>query len=250
MPDFPPVGTTPAEVWAYATRELTQAEFPFWSAIIDQQYGDVEIAGGAGAGVSIQPAVGETWHVWIDFYMGDPAVGDYVQYRDYDGAALNDHILDSSDGADDYPHLGVEKILTNDLYARVSYFNAAAPTAYGFYGYSGFKLSEPIWKGKRIAEPKVWKRKLSVEIPPLIEVLRPCACELFESRTRKYVPCIMLEEDTVLAVDPATKLPVETVSAFVKVDTLVAMLQEIKADPVKTGYDKYLRRWKAEGIEL
>ena len=217
----------------------------FWSAIITQTQGSVSVAASATATVDIQPSSGETWLVWID--LGAIYTGGRCSYYDFDGASSRQHLYDNGDGGD-YGHLGVLKILTDSLYARLSFTNNDAVEHTAVYGYSGFKLSEPKWQPLRLEADPVWKRELTVELPDQIKALERYACEIWDGI--RYRPAIILESDRPLAVDPKTKNPVERLTSYVYIDDFVKNLDIIKADPIKTGYKRYIDRWREEGIEI
>jgi len=254
---YTPPPLTAAQVWIYATRTLTQTQFPFWSAIITQTQGSVSIPAGSSGTIEIQPASGETWLVWLDFVIGSDDSGSYIYYKDYDGATARSHIIRITGGTygDTYPHLGVQKILTNTLYAQLLAYNASATAHTLSYGYSGFKLSKPHWRPERLNQTNdpPWKRALTQALPSNIAVLEPYACEVYMEDVGDYVPVIILEEDTVLATDPITGFPVERLTVLVEADWLSTNLTTIKNDAAATdsmGYKKYLDKWASEGITL
>jgi hypothetical protein len=248
------------EVWSYAARTLTQAKFPFWSAIITQNAGSVSVPAYATVYVDIQPPTGEVWllHVSASEYTANSSYEKGVGYGDFDGTTLRlheRHYSVSTTGV----RLGGLKILSNSLYARLSFYSYYAAGT-GYYGYSGFKLSQPIWTPKRVGEftldPKPWKKPTTLSLPDPIKPLQKYAFEMLEldpSKPDEYVLGVVLEEDTVLAVDPDTGFPVERLTAVVKADDLVNIISGIKAgtlNPVATGYKKHLEKWAREGIKL
>jgi len=232
-------------------------KIPFWSAIITQTWGEVSIPAGANVTVNIQPPVGEIWLVEIGVYLYPRP--DYIRscyYKDYDGITERTHAnLVRADATYDSHGFtaALERVLTNSLYARIFYYSANATTAN--YGYSGFKLSRPLWSPVRVhnpeeQEPRKWKRELTSPLPDEISALTPYAVELWDHETQSYVPSIMLEEDTVLARDPTTNFPVERLTVAITVEDFIKMLTNIKQNPEKTGFKKYLRKWEEEGIEI
>jgi len=253
-------GATADQIWGYATRTLTQAKFPFWSAIITQTQGQVTVAANNFGYVYIQPPAGETWLVYIDYILNNMTSGNECQYHDYDGTTARLHTICDVGGTYGIrtPFLSIVKILTNSLYARLSYYNASTSSQYGFYGYSGFKLSEPKWTSKRLNDPPAqpWKKPTSLSLPSPLAPLQKYAAEILgldPTRPNDYALGVILEEDTPLATDPATGFPVERLTAVVKADVLAGFIAKFKAktaDPVATGYRKYLDKWKAEGIDF
>jgi hypothetical protein len=210
----------PSVVWGYASRTLTQAKFPFWSSIIAQTGSVFSVAGTSISYVSIQPVPGETWLVWIDCLIQATASASMVRYYDYDGATARLHVHQQTGGSygDVQPHIGLLKVLTNSLYARLAFENNGTASVYGSYGYSGFKLSQPIWKPKPVSPMSglPWKRKTDLPLPPAISALDKFKAEVLgvdPSRPNDYGLAVILEEDTPLAVDPNTGFPVERLTA-------------------------------------
>jgi len=248
------VGATAEEIWTYETRELTQTKFPFWSAIIQQSGYAPSIAAGTTANYDIQPPANETWLIWIAASIYAAAAGCWTMYSQFDGTTAVYHVSNYQAGT--YGMLRVPlyayRVLTNSLYARVSIRNASGISVSASYGYSGFKLSEPLWRPKKVSNPGMpsWKRGLTVELPTEIAALEPYAAEVWDLEKAAYVPVIMLEEDTPLATDPNTGFPIERCTVYVTTEDLVRMLPDIKANPIETGYEKYLAKWKEEGIEI
>jgi hypothetical protein len=253
---------TAADVWGYSTRTLTQTKFPFWSAIITQTQGTLSVAADSTAYVSVQPASGETWLVWFDTLLDYYTGGSYAAYEDYDGTTARLHIRQYTGGTygDDKPHISVLKVLTNSLYARLSWNNAYSAAVSAYYGYSGFKLSQPLWAPKRLnildIDPQPWKKTKTSPLPSSIAALDKYAYDILgidPLKPNDYALGIILEEDTPLAVDPATNFSVERYTAVVEASVLadfIAKFKAGKADPVATGYAKYLKRWKTEGVDF
>jgi len=280
---------TPADVWSYATRELTQSKFPFWSAIITQTYGEVSVAAQSYVIVTIQPPSGETWLVWIDFSLSDvdSGYGFSLDYYDYDGTTFQRHAWKCRSYTTNHNYgnffkatsMDLMKVLTNSLYGALKFSHSYTSEKIGYYGYSGFKLSKPLWSPKRVHNPtpKPWKRKLTQALPSDIAVLEPYACEVYFDDVRDYVPVIMLEEDTPLAKDPKTGFPVERMTVLITAENLVNILNQrddptLRSDivleaPPKyrgrkmreltkeefeevTGHKKYFQRWRDEGIKI
>jgi len=291
FPDFPPAVIDPADIWTYPTRELTQAQFPFWSAIITQTQGSVTVPHDAAAYVDIQPPAGETWLLWIDWFLYHTTPGYVlsVTYMDYDGVTRRFQRGRRRDPTTNYDYghfaytegLGVMKVLTNSLYGSLYSYHNTGVDQTTYYGYSGFKLSKPLWSPKHLSNPnlspKPWKRRLTRALPSEVSVLEPYACEVYDEEVGGYIPVIMLEEDTPLAVDPTTNFPVERLTVHVTPEKLIDILnqrddptlrpnivleapqryrglkmRELKASEFEevTGYRKYLDRWRSEGINI
>jgi len=248
-----------ADVWTQPTRTLTQTKFPFWDAIITQTWGEVSIAAGATVYVGIQPPAGETWWVEIGAYLYPrPNYTRSCYYKDYDGTTERMHanFIRADSAASALGFTGaVERILTNSLYARISYYSADATTAN--YGYSGFKLSKPLWSAKRNLSPaEPWKKETTKTLPTVIEALERYAFDILgldPEKPDEYVLGIILEEDTPLATDPETGFPVERLTACVQAETLASLIAGFRdgtKDPEETGYRKYLDKWGEEGIDM
>jgi hypothetical protein len=254
------ISSIAGDTWNYPNRDLTRTQFPFWSAIITQNEGSISAASGVTSVVNIQPPTGETWLVWLDFFLDDYTAGNCVFYDDYNGVNVRYHNFFDSGGTygDRKPHLGLLKVLTNSLYARIGCLNAAASARYFYYGYSGFKLSQPLWSPKRdMSMPALpWKRPRTSALPSSIAALDKYAWDILgvdPARPNEYALSIILEEDTPLAIDPVSGFPVERFTAVVKADVLADLIAKFKAgtlSPDATGYRKYLDKWKAEGINL
>jgi hypothetical protein len=254
------VSSVAGDVWAYPTRDLTRTQFPFWSAIITQAASNVSIAAGSSGTVLIQPPAGETWLIWLDFHFLDYTSGDYIIYKSYDGTTYYDQNRFQTGGSygDMLPHLGLLKVLTNSLYAAMAVSNASTASHYFYYGYSGFKLSQPLWTPKPVSPMPAlpWKRKTDLVLPSAIADLDKYKAEVLgvdPNKPNEYGLAVILEEDTPLAVDPNTGFPVERFTAYVKADVLADYIAKFKAktaDPVLTGYRKYLDKWKVEGIDF
>jgi len=274
--------------WDDSTFEVGVAEDPktrFWSAIITQTQGSVTVTGAGGtAYVDIQPPSGETWLVDISGGMNSRGAGSIVYYGDYDGTTLRYHTLHHTSGnyGDDYPHLELRRVLTNSLYARFYAVNQETVNKTLYYGYSGFKLSRPLWSPKRLhnPEPKPWKREKTKPLPAGLEALDKYAFDILginPEKPNEYELAVILEEDTPLAVDPATNFPVERLTAVISAENLVNILnqrddpslrpdivletppkyrgrkmRELKPSEFEyvTGYKKYFDRWRKEGIKI
>jgi len=250
---------TAADVWSYSERTLTQTKFPFWSAIIEQQQGSISIAANSWGSVDIQPPSGETWLVFISasVQFNYCSVVKPIRYSDYDGTTarihLDSHGRDSSDWG---VQIVYPVILTNSLYARISARNSDSVARTLYYGYSGFKLSKPIWKPRRLSSnDPPWKRVPSqFPIPKEVEPLKKYVVDVYDHDLRKYRQAIILEENTPLAVDPKTGHAVERMTAWIFVEDFIKNVLkpyvEGTLDLVRSGWKKYFDKWAEEGISL
>jgi hypothetical protein len=244
-----PAPLSAKDVWTYPTRTLTTTKFPFWSAIILQTRGSVSVPANTTVNVVIQPPSGETWLVWIDASI--ERIISHVRYSDFDGTTARIHV----DGTN--PRIGVLKILTDTLYARLTFYNDTSyHTQTAYYGYSGFKLSKPHWVPQRLdTSTKQFKRSTDLPLPDPIKPLnkyKALILGLDPSKPNDYALGIILEEDTPLAIDQ-TGFPVERKSVYISADALTNLVMQFKSgkiDYVKAGFEPYLKKWKAEGIDL
>ena len=245
---YPPP-LSPKDVWTYPTRTLTTTKFPFWSAIILQTQGSTPVSASSTAYVTIQPPSGETWFVWIDALLNVGSLPE-VEYSDFDGTTARVHTDNRN------PRIGVLKILTNTLYARLKFCNNTTSTQTAYYGYSGFKLSQPIWSPQRPdTSTKPFKLSTDLPLPDPIKPLdkyKTLIRGLDPANPDRYVLAIVLEEDTPLAIDN-TGFPVERKSVYISADVLANLVMQFKSgkiDYVKAGFEPYLKKWRAEGIDL
>ncbi|MEM4469197.1 MAG: hypothetical protein QXS32_09045 [Candidatus Nezhaarchaeales archaeon] len=242
-------------IWRYSDRSLTQAKFPFWSAIISQASNSVSVPALSWVYVNIRPGPNETWLVWIDAHTVSTS-GD-VRYVATDGTVEYCHVMCYT--TNESPRIGVMKILNFGLWGRIKAYNPNSSTSIDLnYGYSGFKLSQPLWSPKRLDNPelKPWKRPKTKPLPNAISALDKYAFDILgidPAKPNEYGLGVILEEDTSLTIDPATGFPVERLTVYVKADVLADLIAKFKAgtaDPITTGYAKYIKKWKAEGIDI
>ena len=244
---------SPSDVWNYPTRTLTQSKFPFWSAIITQQASSVVVSANyASVNISIQPPAGETWYVSIS-ECADSGYIDIMYYRDYDGTTARIHTLKAWGYL--FGIFEVTRILTNSLYAYLYARNSDTSYAHTFYyAYSGFKLSQPLWTAQRNITTAKMKLPTDVPLPDPIKPLDKYKALMPSAEDpTKYELVVILEEDTPIAVDPNTNFPVERKTVYVKADKLAELVINMRkgtVDYVNAGYEPYLKKWKAEGIDL
>jgi len=232
------------------------SKFPFWSAIITQQAGSISVAGLTTAYVNIQPPSGETW--LVDFSICVDNVNMWIiEYYDYDGTTRRRHARNKINVSYEYEkNLTVTRILTNTLYGSLSWTNGGTSAYTGYYGYSGFKLSKPLWNIIRNnnIDPQPWKRPTTLSLPPILSGLQDRAYEFLginPDKPNDYALGILLEEDTPLAYDPATKFPVERLTVVVSADVLANIITKYKAgqlDLIQAGYGKYIDLFKKAGV--
>jgi len=224
----------------------------------------VTVSAGSTVEVDIQPPPGETWLIEIALALTNVDGKQQVWYKDYDGSTYHTHVAsyigENYGYGECFPHLAVSRVLTNTLYARIGFKNQS-PSGYagaGTYGYSGFKLSKPLWSPRRLSsnpDPKPWKRKpTAFKIPPEVEALADHIADIYDYERGGYRQAIILEENTPLAVDPKTNFPVERLTAYCFVDDFInAVLKPLKAGTLnleRSGWRKYLARWVREGVKL
>lgn len=257
MPDYTP-GTKPSDIWTYATRELTQSKFSFWSSIIEQTASSITVGATSSVTVDIQPSAGEQWWIWIGAFVQVTDSGSYITYEDYDGTTANIHnecCIAGSYGLR-YPHLGVQKVISNTLYARILFYNSGGSDHTGHYGYSGFKLSRPIARIKRTIPSLGYKpyRATKFMIDAKYINMKDKIIDVYDANERKYKQAIFLEKDKVLAIDENSNFPVERLTSHITVENLENLIEKIKTGEVKlvnTGLKKYIDEWGSKyGVDL
>jgi len=234
----------------------------FWTAIITQVQGSVSLPAATWVYVDIQPPTGETWQVEISSRCS--AVGlsydHIIRYYDYDGTTRRLHLeamyryATTAGYGYRMAHYAITRILTNTLYGSAAWYHETSAT--GYYAYSGFKLSKPLWSPKSLSnpEPKPFKKPTDKRLPSVIEALDQYKAEILgldPLKPNEYALGIVLEEDTPLAVDPITGFPIERKSAYVEANILADFIDKIKSgvlSPAEVGYKKYFDKWKAEGL--
>jgi len=239
------------------------AKYPFWSAIMLLNTGSVSISSGSTVYVDIQPASNETWFAFIQAFQSvTTSVNNqpvYIYVNKYDGNTLSQIGGDYGQVNANYgfyrlPSININAILSNSLWVRLSFYQTGTGvTGTGYYGYSGFKLSKPLWKTIPAVDPKPFKQKASSQLPDVLTPLSDFAVDIYDPSINDYKTSIILEEDTPIALDPNTQFPVERLSAYVSVDDLVNIINGIKKgtfDPVKSGWKKYLDKWNSLGIKV
>jgi len=249
---------TPADVWSYSNRTLTQSKFPFWSAIITPSHIlNTDLPTDSIGYQTVQPPSGETWFIFaLGGCNSNGHSGMQLAWEFYDGTTEYFIARAHPWHADAVSETLFAGIITNEMYLRQYVRNITGYASNDYYlGYSGFKLSERFSKPKKINNLKIppFKRKTQFDIPksPIdLTPLEKYICDIYDHERKAYVQAIILEEDTPLAVDPKTNFPVERFSCYVYVENLLKILDQIKIDPVRTGYKKYLDKWKAEGITI
>jgi hypothetical protein len=256
-------GATPYDIWNYATRTLTQAKFPFWSAIITIVSPDYfGVPTGSFAATVIRPPSGETWLVFLcATYIDNTVAGSYIMFRHCYDLRMGYPFLHCTTGGyygSTMPHLSTPLVIDNANYVAIYAYNADTVEQHNvYYTYSGFKLSQPFWSPKRLTDTgKPFKQPTDLPLPDPLKPLdkyKALILGIDPARPNEYALGIILEEDTPLAIDPTTGFPVERKSAYVKADVLADLITKFKSgaiDYAKAGYEQYLRKWKKEGIDL
>jgi hypothetical protein len=223
--------------------DLVISKVPFWSAIITQTQGSISVPASSWGIVDIQPPSGETWLIDILFSINYSLTATTAKvssavYCDYDGATERIHGA-MTYGAIGHASLFVSRILTNTLYARLKTYNGAGSAVPMYYGYSGFKLSQPQWRPLKSYNPSVWKRRPQV-LPVVLDRIKDYVYEIYDHDVKDYRIAIVLEEDMPLAYDPNTNFPVERYTIYVFYDDLKGIADLISSDPKNTGYNKYI----------
>lgn len=233
-------------VWGYANRTLTQAKFPWWSAIITQMQGTVSVPASTTVYVDIKPPTGETWTVEIAFNaenVGSNSI--FPTYYDFDGVTRRKQLAQRPKGTyGDSQGIILNRVLTNNLYASLGLYNGYAESLNFTYGYSGFKLSQPQWSGQKLNGEKPFKRLLpanyTLAFPQLVQMayLNPDDELAYHLGTE------------ILTIDPTENEPVETVEYHVTEKDLLKGLVDFKDKPKETGWEKIFLILKQKGISL
>jgi len=238
-----------SDIWNYPNRTLTQAKFPFWSAIIVQTGGSLSVSASSIAVLDIQPASGETWLIFLDGLLDYVLGGLEVQYASYDGTTEIIQTARRTGGSYGYlkAEINVIRVITNTLWARLKFMNSSSGALTGRYGYAGFKLSEPKFIPKRAYDPPVWKRRPQI-LPAELQNIKDYVWEIYNHNVEDYRTAIVFEENTPLAYDPNTGFPIERYTVYAFYDDLKKILSLIASDPKKTGYNKYIDILKKAGL--
>lgn len=130
---------TPADVWSYASRTLTQGQFPFWSEMIIYTTTTTKVYGGATENVYIQPESGETYIIWVNSYFDTGASSSYVYH--YRHSSTEDVVVNYQ--ASGRIILKDVCVINNSQYFRARAYNAATVKTL-YITYSGFKLSKNV----------------------------------------------------------------------------------------------------------
>ena len=211
----------PADVWKYATRTLTQSQFPFWTEVITQQYHSHSVSGDSSYTVSIQPPTDETWLLFIDFFLNGSNEDSYVQYRQYDGTntyAHNQHYTMGHYG-DVKPHLNVIKILTHSLYAQLYYKNTTSSNRTANYGYAGFKLGTKKAEFENLEEIEIrpYERDTKYKIRSEFDGLEDLIKDVYDNTVDDYKQVLYFYKDKTIRKDKKTGHIIEKVSSYIAV---------------------------------
>jgi len=234
------------------------SRFPFWSEVITQQHGSVNVPASSSTSVYIQPPSGETWMSYISLVLFDGTKDNYVGYLQYDGTSGYYHtccMVFGSYGVE-YPYLNVIKILTNSLYARLIFGNKDLENQHvGYYGYSGFKLGTKISEfealnAKNISFERLTKYKIKSEFEGLEDLIK----DVYDSEVDDYKQVIYFYKDRPIRKDKRTGHIIERASRYIETDKLIENLEKVKTGELqleKTGYKSWLEWIKKErGIDL
>ena len=245
-------------IWNYVTRTLTQSQFPFWSSVIDQQYGNYGVNANSFLYVTIQPPSGETWLIYIDFYLATTKTNCNVKYWEYNGSTARRHNKCTIGGSYGIltPHLSVSKILTSSRYARLEFFNADSTIHSGYMGYSGFKLGTKIveFEDIKTVETKPIERATKYKIKSEFEELKDMIRDVYFDEIDDYKQVVYFYKDKPIRKDKRTGHVIERAGSYIETDVLLKNLEKIRngeLDLKKTGYKEWLEKIKKErGIDL
>jgi len=236
------------DIWSYSNRTLTQSKFPFWSSIINQTASSRSIGAGSSTTIEIQPPSGETWFVYVIGFLGIDDANSMVEVL-YKNSSGN---IPRARSKGPFPYVPVLTIMTNDKWLGIWYYNASSYDTSLYYSYSGFRLSTEFYEIKR-TEPEpvvqVIREYRGYEVPLEVKPLEKYLVEVYDFDKRDYVPAILLEKDVVLA-RSRDGFPIERLTSWITVENFIRLLDLILREPVRTGFDKYLKKWRSEGIVL
>lgn len=249
---------SPDQIWNWHTRLLTQAKFPFWSAIIPLTRGSVSVPANSFVSVFIQPPSGETWLINLSIAYSTTTTNTTIGLDRWEaGTGLSLAIWQALNNTP--PASFANIILTSSVYVRIGYQNQETTARNGNYLYSGFKLSKPLYIPKRLVQSeKIEPDIISTDtpLPKPLESLQKYAVMakgLDPQDPQKYVLAILLEKDTPLALDPNTDFPIERLTVLISANKLLELIAKIKKKEIteeETGFKKYFKKWAEEGISV
>jgi len=235
-------------------------------AVIGPTVGSVSVGAGASADLDVQPPAGETWEISLGGqctgYAGNRGrIGYYDGVTHYVGMT---HWDENIGGVSMYFAL-----IDNSVYARLNVINRGTATFDFTYGYSGYKVkSSSIRRAKltptrelieKMSEVRRLKNGGSAVLPDWCKPLEPYA----------YIDqdgdiAIYLEKDVPLRVDDKGNV-IERLTISVKLKSFETLFAEEIADSTKRplmtyireksvrdnmGWEKYVDKWRDEGIEF
>jgi len=237
------------------------------SHAVIQSYSSVSIPAGSVGTFEFQPPSGETWEVNFWALLTGAVPGSYIhlflhyeplftpQGHSWD-TVINNRIAVSS-----------RSVWTNSIYGAVWIKNADTVSRTGYAGYLGFKVKSSSIRVTKLFPTERLLRELkarnnphsSVTLPDWCKPLEPYAFIDFQGDVS-----ILFEKDVPLRVDESGHV-VEKLTLWVKLKDFERLFGDLIADitkrPLMTfrrsksvtnkmGLEKYIDKWKAEGIEV
>lgn len=252
FPVFIPVEKIAEDVWKYPNRDLTRIKYPFWSAIIMPTLIDASsIPASSTANFDVQPPQNETWLLYIITKI-------HYSYNVWMEIKITNGTTETIMGGFDQGNTPPEGkgtfiiIIDSDIYLRFTVTNNAASPAGVYIGYCGFKLSQPKWKPQSV-DPIQWKKKTDIKLPKELEELADMVFDVYDWKTKKYRPAIIIEENVPIAIDPNTMFPVHRKTTYVFLDEFINLIKLIstkKIDLDESGWKPIFDKWIEKGISL
>jgi len=227
---------------------------------------DVTVAAGSGASVFIQPPAGETWRITLGGYMAIDIANARTLIGFYDGIKGAPMIYPRRDGITGGPvrmfaPVQTRGVITNSLYFWVYGYNPDTVSRTFRYSYSGVKLKSSSIEIAKLSAcmQTVKSNPHSIVLPDYLEPLKGYAFIDFEGDVAIY-----LEKDTPLRKDEVGNI-IERLDISCKLRDFERLFAEEIADTTKRplmtyirdrsvaqnmGWEKYIDKWKAEGIEF
>jgi len=234
--------------------------------VVGPTVGTVSVAAGAISIIYVQPPVGETWEIFaggaMDFLSGNGTL------RTYDGVTSRSMIVK---WGDDFGGVQGAFLITNSIYLEIYHSNPDTVAHSQFYSYAAFKVkSSPIPEAKLIPTERPLEEIASAKLTPTNPHSAPTLpdwCKPLE----KYAfvdpdgdIAISLEKDVPLRKDEKGNV-IERLTVYCKLKDFERLFAEEITDTAKRplmmyirsrsvankmGWEKYIDKWREEGIKF